>query len=105
MTAIEKFAKIGLKLYNKTEYGITYKLESDYVEMSIHFDFQMKNYYIHLESFIDKNEPIFVPMADRPKETKHSARYGHWQAQMDVDIDVRLHCAIHQQMIELGWIE
>lgn len=47
----------------------------------------------------------YVPMAKRPKDLKHTCRYGHWQHETSVYIDAKLHNAIHKQMIELGWIK
>lgn len=99
------FNKLGFKLYGESANEVSYKFETDYVEIFVHFDIEPKTYYIYHSSFIDNDGPMFVPMDKRPENIKHSARYGHWQAEMTFDIDIRLHNAIHQQMIELGWIE
>lgn len=44
-------------------------------------------------------------LTERPQNIKHSAKYGHWQAEFGNEIGVKLHSAIHQQMIELGWLK
>ena len=43
-------------------------------------------------------------MSKRPQNIKHSAIYGHWQKEMYCEIGIELHNAIHQQIIELGWM-
>ena len=98
------FSELGFKLYSTTESKILYKYETDYEEIVVFFDLENKSYYTTYSRFIDNNERAFVPMSERPQNTKHSCYYGHWQAEMWHDVDIKQHNAIHQQMIELGWI-
>lgn len=103
--ALMMFNELGFKLYDSGEYFLLYKYETDYVKVLVYFDLQQKTYYTTWSRFIDNNKQAFVPMAQRPQNTKHSAKYGHWQAEMYHEINVKQHEAIHQQMLELGWIK
>lgn len=105
MNALQMFNELGFKLYDSREEYLLYKYETDYEEIFVWFDFPKKTYRVDWHRFVDNNEIVFVPMSERPQNTKHSAKYGHWQAEMYYEIDVKLHNAIHQQMQELGWIE
>lgn len=105
MKALTMFDELGFKLHNSSESFLLYKFATDYDEILVHFDLELKRYYASWSRFIYNHEPMFVPMNERPQHLKHSAKYGHWQAEMITTIDVRLHNAIHQQMIELGWIK
>lgn len=104
MKALTMFNELGFKLYNSLETSLLYKYESDYDKIIIHFDLQNKTYYTTWSRFVDNNEQTFVPMNKRPQNIKHSCRYGHWQVEQH-SIGVKEHNAIHQQMIELGWIK
>ena len=101
--ALTMFNEIGFMLYNSSDSFLLYKFATDYDEMLVHFDLELKTYYTTWSRFVDNKEGAFVPMAQRPQNIRHSARYGHWQAEIITTIDIRLHNAIHQQVIELGW--
>lgn len=103
--ALTMFNELGFKLYNSGEDFLLYKYETDYDEVFIRFDLSKKTYRVDWHRFVDNDEMVFVPMSERPQNIKHSAKYGHWQAEMYYEIDIRQHEAIHQQMRELGWIE
>lgn len=99
-----QFQKLGFSLFYEKDSYLIYKFKTDYDNLYIHFNFELKTYYVGWERFIDNAERVFVPMKERPEATKHSAFYGHWQRETVVEIDSRIHNAIHQQLIELGWI-
>ena len=99
------FNKLGFKLYDSSERCLLYVYKTDYDEVTVRFDLENKSYSTTWSIWVDKDTEIFVPMNERPQNIKHSCRYGHWQAQMWHDINVEQHNAIHQQMIELGWIK
>ena len=105
MKALTMFNELGFKLYDSCESSLLYKYETDYDEAIVYFDLLNNRYYTHWSRFVDNNEQTFVPMEKRPESTKHSCTYGHWQVETDHEIDVKLHNAIHQQMVELGWIK
>ena len=102
--ALTMFNELEFKIHNSGDSFLVYKYESDYEEIWVNFNFEIKTHCVSYHRFIDNNERVFVPMSERPQNIKHSARYGYWQAEIYNDIGIRLHNAIHQQMIELGWI-
>lgn len=99
------FNELGFKLYVSDENTLLYKYETDYDKVTVRFDLQNKTYSTTWSRFVDNNERSFVPMAQRPQNTKHSCYYGNWQVEMWHEISAEQHNAIHQQMIELGWIK
>lgn len=99
------FNELGFKLYDSREEFLLYKNETDYERIFVHFDLKLEIYYVYWEIFIDHCDEKFVSMGKRPQNIKHSAKYGYWQRNIEYNIDVRLHKAIHQQLIELGWIK
>ena len=105
MNAIKMFKELKFNLYNQGEDFLLYKYETDYDEMSVRFDLTLKSYEVTWHRFIDNDDRVFVPMEQRPQNIKHSATYGHWQLESYCSIGVKLHNAIHQQLIALGWIE
>lgn len=102
--AVTMFNKLGFKFHNSGDDFLLYMFETDYDKIFVRFDFKEKTYCATRSRFIDNNEQAYVPMNKRPQNIKHSAYYGYWQ-EMYHEIDIELHNAIHQQMIELGWIE
>lgn len=105
MKARTMFNELGFKLHNSSNSFLLYKFATDYDEIIVYFDLKKRTYYTNWSRFVDKNEQTFVPMEKRPQSTKHSCYYGHWQAEMYNEINIEQHNAIHQQMIELGWIK
>lgn len=104
--AITLFRNLGFNLFSENKCSLLYKYETDYEELLIHFDLIQKTYCVELDRFIDNNEKgSLIPMSKRPQNIKHSATYGHWQKDVYCEIDIELHNAIHQQIIELGWVE
>ena len=103
--AITMFKELGFKLYNSGESFLVYKFATDYDEVVVHFDLELKTYYASCSRFVDHHDRVFVPMNERPQNIKHSAAYGRWQCETICKINAKLHNAIHQQMIELGWIK
>lgn len=105
INALTMFNELGFTLYNSSESCLVYKFATDYDEVCVHFDLELKTYSANYHRWIDNDEPTFVPMNARPQNIKHSAKYGHWQRDMEYQFDIKLHNAIHRQMIELGWIK
>ena len=99
------FNELGFKLHNSGESFLLYKFATDYDEVTVRFDLENKSYSTTWSMWVDNDMETFVPMSARPQNIKHSAKYGCWKAQMWHDINVEQHNAIHQQMIELGWIK
>lgn len=105
MKSKEMFKKLGFDLYNASDSALLYKYETDYEGIVVYFDLQKKTYHSNWSIFVDNGAGTLIPMAERPQNVKHSAKYGYWQIETYHEIDIELHNAIHQQMIELGWIE
>lgn len=105
MKAKDLFNDLGFKKYIHSNTFLVYLFETDYDKLYIDFDLILKKYYLTSERFIDRNDIDFIPMEYRPQNIKHSARYGHWQSDSCIFIDMKLHNAIHQQLLELGWIK
>lgn len=103
MEAKDLFRKLGFKKIAQNDSYLVYLYEDDYTKLSVHFELPFEMYCVNYEIFID-GFVDFVPMKDRPENAKHSCRYGHWQRE-DFLINTKLHNAIHQQLIELGWIK
>lgn len=104
--AITLFKNLGFNLCNSNNDFLLYKYETDYEELLILFDLLQKAYRVDLSRFIDNNEKgSLIPMSKRSQNIKHSAIYGHWQKEGYCEIGIELHNAIHQQIIELGWVE
>lgn len=104
MEAKDLFKDLGFIILNQDKNVLVYSHKDDYNRRFIYFDLKCWLYTATYERFID-NLYDYVPMAKRPKDLKHTCRYGHWQHETSVYIDAKLHNAIHQQMIELGWIK
>ncbi len=104
--AVTMFSELGFKIYSSDEDFLLYKYEKDYDQMTIYFDLQQKIYNVHQSRFINREDEFgAVPISERPQNMKYSCLYGHWQMNIGCKIGLELHNAIHQQMIELGWIE
>lgn len=104
MEAKDLFRDLGFIILNQDKNVLVYSHKDDYNEMFVYFDLMIEMYSVTWHRFID-NLYDYVPMAKRPKDLKHTCRYGHWQHETSVYIDAKLHNAIHKQMIELGWIK
>lgn len=102
--ALRMFKELGFSLIHSDEEYLLYQYKADYDEVTVYFDLQKKTYHSTWSRFVNNNEGALVPMAQRPQNIKDSCRYGHWQREGYHEIDVEQHKAIHQQMIELGWI-
>lgn len=103
--ALTMFKELGFKLYYSSDNYLLYNYETDYDQVFVGFDLEPKTYDITWSRFVDNNESVFVPMNERPQNIKHSSKYGYWQRDPCYKVNIALHNAIHQQMIELGWIE
>lgn len=103
MSAKELFNKMNFNLLNSTDDELIYEYKTDYDKVYVYFYLNKKAYEIHSMRFIENTERTFVPMEDRPENIKHSAFYGYWGTE-NSQTGVELHNAIHQQLIELGWI-
>lgn len=97
------FNELGFKLNNSGE-NLLYEFKTDYKEIWVIFDLDLRTYSVSLHSFIEKRDKDWIPMKDRSQNMKHSSRYGGWLIESFYDISIALHNAIHQQMKELGWI-
>ena len=103
--AVTMFKELGFELYYSGFDSLLYQYKTDYEELTVCFDLENESYHATYSRWVDNNERSFVPMSERPQNTKHSAYYGHWQAEMWHEIGIKEHNAIHQQMVELGWIK
>ena len=104
MEAKDLFKELEFKILSQDKNLLVYSCEDDYNKVFINFDLKYKRYNITWEKFIDHLYNV-VPMAERPKENRHSGYYGHWQNQTNIYINAKMHNAIHQQIVELGWIK
>ncbi len=104
MNAKELFNKIKFNLITSDDEWLIYEYKTDYDKIYVYFYKNKKTYKTQWFRFVDNTERIFVPMNERPENIKHSASYGHWQID-ETEIWNELHSAIHQQLIELGWVE
>ena len=105
MEARVSLSDLGFRKITQSNSDLVYAYEDDYVKVYVHFNLTNKTYMVNFETFIDRHDITFVPMKERPVNQKHTCAYGHWQSEMYVDIGMRLHNAIHKQLIELGWIK
>ena len=105
MKANDLFNNLGFKKNIHSNTFLAYLFETDYDKLYVDFDLVLKRYNILSERFIDRNDIDFIPMEERPQNIKHSASYGHWQSDNCIFISMELHNAIHQQLLELGWIK
>lgn len=105
MRANDLFNDLGFKKNIHSNTFLVYLFETDYDKLYVNFDLVLKRYYLISERFIDRNDIDFIPMEERPQNIKHSAHYGHWQSDNCIFISMELHNAIHQQLLELGWIK
>ena len=105
MRANDLFNDLGFKKNINSNTFLVYLFETDYDKLYVNFDLVLKRYYLTYERFIDRSDIDFIPMEERPQNIKHSASYGHWQSDNCIFISMELHNAIHQQLLELGWIK
>ena len=105
MKANNLFNDLGFKKNINSNTFLVYLFETDYDKFYVNFDLVLKRYYLTYERFIDRSDIDFIPMEERPQNIKHSASYGHWQSDNCIFISMELHNAIHQQLLELGWIK
>lgn len=105
MKANDLFNNLGFKKNIHSNTFLVYLFETDYEKLYVDFDLLLKRYYLISGRFIDRNDIDFIPMEERPQNIKHSTYYGHWQSDNCIFIDMKLHNAIHQQLLELGWIK
>lgn len=103
MSAKELFNKLKFNLTTSDDKWLIYEYKTDYDKIYVYFYKDKKTYKTHWFRFIDNTERTFVPMNERPENIKHSASYGYWQIDQP-EICNELHNAIHQQLIEFGWI-
>ena len=105
MNANDLFNDLGFRKTMHNESCLYYLSETNYDRLYIEFDLVLKRYSVFSERFIDRKDIDFIPMEERPQNIKHSASYGHWQSDNCIFIGMELHNAIHQQLLELGWIK
>lgn len=105
MKANDLFNDLRFKKIMHNESCLYYLYETNYDRIYVKFDLVLKRYNIFSERFIDRNDIDFIRMEERPQNIKHSTYYGHWQSDNCIFIDMKLHNAIHQQLLELGWIK
>ena len=75
MRAGKLFKDMGFTRIKKLT-SLIYQSKNDYTDMTVYFDLNNKTYFVSCSNFIDTY----------------------------VNIDMRLHIAIHQQLRELNWI-
>lgn len=74
--------KTDFKLISESDSNVTYAYKTDYDDLSIHFNKDMKNVDIHYARFVVKEQSL-VPQWENEtdKWLKHSCKYGHWQSE------------------------
>ena len=70
------------KLISECSRSVTYAYKTDYEDLSVSFDKEMKCVDIHYAHFVFK-EPMLEPQWKDEKDEwlKHSCKYGHWQSE------------------------
>jgi len=70
------------KLISESDRNVTYAYKTDYENLSVSFDKEMKCVDIHYCHFVFK-EPMLEPQWREEKDEwlKHSCHYGHWQSE------------------------
>lgn len=70
------------KLISADSRDVTYAHKTDYDELSVSFDKELKCVNIRYEHFV-LNEPMLEPQWEKEtdKWLKHSCKYGHWQSE------------------------
>lgn len=73
------------KLISEDSRDVTYVHKTDYDELSVSFDKELKCTNIHSAHFVIK-EPIIEPQWKKEADDwmKHSCKYGHWQSDVIV---------------------
>ena len=105
MRAGKLFKELGFTKVAQNNSELVYAYSDDYTEMFVRFKLLDKVYMINHKRFIDRiHSSDFVPMDERPYHLKHSSRFGYWQSEPYINIEMRLHIAIHKQLRELNWI-
>ena len=100
MEAKELFKQLGFEKVSQDKNLLVYSCEDDYNKIFINFDLKIEHYTVIWDKFID-HMCTDIPMSERPRESRHSGYYGHWQSQTCIYLSTRIHNAIHQQLIEL----
>ncbi len=74
-----------LKLISEDSRNVTYQYKTDYDDLSVSFDKELKCVNIHSTHFVIK-DPMLEPQRKREtdKWLKHSCKYGHWQSEVIV---------------------
>lgn len=73
---------LDFKLIGESNIDVTYAYKTDYENLSVSFDKEMKCVNIHYSHFVLK-EPMLEPQWNNEKDAwlKHSCKYGHWQSE------------------------
>ncbi len=100
------FLQKGFQCITDNDEEIRYLLKNDYEQMHIEFRKWMQDYCITYSRWIPKDSETWATMAMnndfRDDFDKHCAKYGHWQLESYVYVNMDLLQAINQQMKEIG---
>lgn len=105
MTAKDLFRKLGFKKIAQNDSDLVYLCENNYTRFYVCFDLSLQIYNLSCERFKEVYDVDFVSTGENPEKAKYHCHSGRWQSYNDYVIDAELHNAIHQQIVELGWIK
>ncbi|MGX8833987.1 hypothetical protein ACWG0P_07215 [Amedibacillus sp. YH-ame6] len=104
MTAQEMFKKIGFILAE----SYFYICESPTDKLNVYFNEEIKSYCVTWSRWIPRIDNWYKDVYENKDISDwitYCSKYGYWQSQTLIDVDLRLFKAIHQQMKELGWLD
>lgn len=90
------------KLVSESDSYITYVHKTDYENLSVSFDKEMKCVNIQYTHFVFK-EPVLEPQwkNETNEWLKHSCKYGHWQSETIVCLSAKAIEFINKKCKEL----
>lgn len=90
------------KLISESDRSVTYAHKTDYDDLSVSFDKEMKCVNIHYARFVFK-EPTLEPQWKNETDEwlKHSCKYGHWQSETIICLSAKTIEFINKKCKEL----
>lgn len=90
------------KLTSESDRDVTYAYKTDYDDLSISFDKELKCVNIHYASFVSKEPALEAQWKNETDERlKHSCKYGHWQSETVVCLSAEDIAFINKKCKEL----